>query len=98
MSFGIVSLTERIRPPWLAATLRRLDSWITWGVVGFVIGLALGVNSVSVWLVAIGMGLFIAYLALHGPARRETEGALFASGGVFMITWIVGFVVRGLVL
>ena len=98
MSFGIVSLTERIRPPWLAATIRRLDSWITWGVIGFAIGLALGVNSISVWLVAIGLGLFIAYLALHGPARRETEGALFACGGVFMITWIAGFVVRGLVL
>ena len=68
------------------------------GVVGFAIGLALGVNTISVWLVAIGMGLFVAYLALHGPARRETEGALFAAGGVFMIAWIAGFVVRGLVL
>lgn len=91
-------MTERFGPPWVAATLRRLDSWITWGVVGFVIGLALGVNSVSVWLVAIGMGVFIAYVALHGPARRETEGALFATGGVFMMAWIVGFVARGLLL
>lgn len=92
------TLTDRIRPPWLAATLRRLDSWISWGVVGFVIGLALGVNTLSVWLVAIGMGLFVANLALHGPARRETEGALFASGGVFMVAWIAGFVVRGLLI
>ena len=91
-------MTERFGPPWVAATLRLLDSWITWGVVGFVIGLALGVNSVSVWLVAIGMGVFIAYVALHGPARRETEGALFATGGVFMMAWIVGFVARGLLL
>ena len=98
MSFGTLSLTERIRPPWLAAALRRLDSWITWGVVGFAIGMALGVNDISVWLVAIGMGAFVAYLVLHGPARRETEGALFASGGVFMRAWIAGFVVRGLVL
>jgi len=44
------------------------------------------------------MGVFVAYLALHGPARRQTEGALFASGGVFMMAWIAGFVVRGLVL
>lgn len=91
-------MTERIRPPWLAAALRRLDSWITWAVAGFVIGLALGVNSVSVWLVAIGLGLFIVYLALHGPARRETEGALVASCGVFMVAWIAGFVVHGIVL
>ena len=66
--------------------------------MGFAIGLALGVNTISVWLVAIGLGLFVAYLSLHGPARRETEGALFASGGVFIIAWIAGFVVRGLVL
>ena len=91
-------MTERIRPPWLAVAVRRLDSWITWGVVGFAIGLALGVNAISVWLVAIGLGLFVVYLAIHGPARRETEGSLFASGSVFMVAWIVGFVVRGLAL
>lgn len=91
-------MAERFGHPWVAAALRRLDSWITWGVVGFIIGLALGVNDISVWLVAIGMVLFVAYLALHGPARRETEGGLFACGGVFMIAWIAGFVVRGLLL
>ena len=91
-------MAEQFGPPWVAATLGRLDSWITWGVVGFVIGLALGVNAISVWLVAIGMILFVAYLALHGPARRETEGGLFACGGVFMIAWIAGFVVKGLLL
>ena len=80
------------------AILRRLDSWVTWGVVGFAIGMALGVNTISVWLVAIGLGVFIAYLALHGPARRETEGSLFASGGVFMIAWMLGFIARGLLL
>lgn len=80
------------------AILRRLDSWVTWGVVGFAIGMALGVNTISVWLVAIGLGVFIAYLALHGPARRETEGSLFASGGVFMIAWMIGFIARGLLL
>ena len=78
--------------------LRRLDSWVTWGVVGFAIGMALGVNTISVWLVALGLGVFIAYLALHGPARRETEGSLFACGGVFMVAWMIGFIARGLLL
>ena len=91
-------MTERFRPPWVNATLRRLDSWVTWGVAGLAIGLALGVTTVSVWLVAIGLGVFVAYLALHGPARRETEGGLFACSGVFMIAWIAGFVIRGLLL
>ncbi len=89
-------MLARIQESRISAVLRKLDSWVTWGVVGFIVGLALGVNDLSVWLVAIGLGLFIAYLALHGPAKRETEGSLFAAGGVFMTAWIIGFVVRGL--
>ena len=91
-------MIERIRPTWAEPILQRLDSWISWGVIGVAIGLGLGVNDLAVWLVAIGMGVFILYLALHGPSRRKTEGALFASGSVFMIAWILGFVVKGLVL
>ena len=89
-------MLARIQESRISTVLRKLDSWITWGVVGFIVGLALGVNDLSVWLVAIGLGLFIAYLALHGPAKRETEGSLFAAGGVFMTAWIIGFVARGL--
>ena len=77
--------------------IKKLDSWITWGIIGVVIGASLGVNTASVWLVAIGLGAFLVYLSMHGPAKRETEGSLFASGGVFMMGWIVGFVVNGLV-
>lgn len=77
--------------------IRRLDSWITWGVAGLAIGLGLGVDTVSVVLVAAGLGGFVAYVALHGDAKRETEGALFAAGCVFMMSWLLGFVVRGLV-
>ena len=91
-----MTLLARIQSSRVGAVLKKLDSWITWGVVGFVIGLALGVNDLSVWLVAIGLGLFIAYLALHGPAKRETEGSLFAAGGVFMMAWMAGFILRGL--
>ena len=32
-----------------------------------------------------------------GEARHETEGRLFAAAPVFIVSWIVGFVVRGLV-
>ena len=76
--------------------IRRLDSWITWGVAGVAIGLGLGVNTASVVLVAAGLGGFIVYLAAHGEAKGETEGNLFAAGGVFMMGWLLGFVVRGL--
>ena len=89
-------MLARIQESRVGTVLRKLDSWITWGVIGFIIGLALGVNDLSVWLLAIGLGLFIAYLALHGPARRESEGSLFAAGGVFMMAWMAGFILRGL--
>ena len=73
-------------------------SWICWGLVGFVLGIALGVTTLSVSLIAIGLALFAVFLALHGPARRESEGHLFAGGGMFIIMWLVGFVVRGVAL
>ena len=73
-------------------------SWICWGLVGFILGVALGVTTLSVSLIAIGLALFAVFLALHGPARRESEGHLFAGGGMFVIMWLVGFIVRGVAL
>ena len=77
--------------------LRIVDSPLSWALAGFAIGLGLGVNSASVWLMAIGLGVFVAYVWRHGDARHETEGRLFAAAPVFIVSWIVGFVVRGLV-
>ena len=127
--------------------IRRLDSWVTWGVAGAAIGLGLGVNTLSVVLLVAGLGSFIVYLAIHGEGGavkeatrlldtvrkekeeavagrqheiaaelrdresnlaeklaklrqiwwKEKEGSLFAAGGVFMMSWVLGFVVRGLV-
>ena len=73
-----------------------LDSPLPWAVVGFVIGVALGVTLISAWLVAAGLILFLIYLWRHGPADDSTEGLLFASGPIFMMSWLVGFVVRGI--
>ena len=78
--------------------IRLVDSPLPWAVVGFAIGAALGVTTLSVWLVAIGLGVFLIYLWLHGAARQRTEGWLFASGPVFMMAWLAGFVVRELTL
>ena len=89
-------MLARIQESRVGTVLKKLDSWIVWGVIGFIIGLALGVNDLSVWLLAIGLGLFVVYLALHGPAKRETEGSLFATGGVFMMAWMAGFILKGL--
>lgn len=78
--------------------IKRLDSWIIWGVAGAIVGFALGVNTASVSLLAAGLGGFLVYLGVHGDAKRETEGSLFAAGGVLIMGWMLGFIVRGLVL
>ena len=77
---------------------RFVDTPFSWAVVGFIIGLALGVNNTSVILVAVGLGLFLLYLRLHGPAEESSEGRLFAGGPAFVVGWIAGFVVHGLAL
>ena len=79
------------------AILEYIDNPIPWAIIGFIIGAALGVNFISVALVAVGLGAFVLYLFLHGPARRETEGKLFAACPVFIVAWMVGFVVHNLV-
>ena len=90
---------------WASSRLRIIDSPISWVLAGLAIGFGLGMNWTfewlglewsSVWLVAIGLGVFIAYLAFHGPAKRETEGRLFMAGPAFILSWVVGFAVRGI--
>ena len=77
--------------------LRFVDSPFTWAIAGLAIGFGLGVNTASVWLMAIGLGAFMVYLSLHGPTRRETEGWLLAAGPAFILSWLLGFSVRGLI-
>ena len=76
---------------------RITDSPILWGAVGLVIGAALGVTTLSVWLMAIGLGGHLLYLKLRGPAQHKTEGMLFAGGPAFMMAWVLGFIARGLI-
>ena len=77
---------------------RFADTPFSLAIVGFIIGIALGVNALSVILMAAGLGLFLLYLRLHGPAEESNEGWLFAGGPAFIAGWISGFVVHGLVL
>ena len=65
------------------------------GALFFIVGLALGVTTLSVWLLAAGFGGFVAYLWVRGPARQGREGWLIAFGPTLLVSWIAGFVVRG---
>ena len=75
---------------------RITDSPFLWGAAGLIIGVALGVTTVSAWIMAVGLGGHLLYLRLRGPAQHGSEGMLFASGPAFMMAWLLGFVVRGL--
>ena len=91
-------MLARLQSSQLTGILKRLDNWIIWAVTGIAIGVAFGANLTAVWLVTAGLIAFVAYLHLTGPAKEETEGRRFAAGGVFMIAWIVGFAIKGLLL
>jgi hypothetical protein len=75
--------------------MRFLDTPLSWGLVGFFIGLGLGASPGSVWPLGIGLLVYIYYLRSHGPARPATETKLFATGPLLLITWVFGFVVNG---
>ena len=75
-----------------------INSPFTWAIVGFIIGITLGVTTLSVSLLAIGFGLFLVLLMRNGPARNDSEDMLFASGPALMVLWLLGFIVRGILL
>ena len=79
----------------MLTSTRLLYAVLGWAVIGFAIGLALGVTSISVWLLTLGLVVFIVYLKLNGEADPETEGALLAGGVALMLSWLGGFVVHG---
>ena len=75
---------------------RIIGSPFSWAAAGFFIGLGLGVNAASVWLLAAGLGAFVFHLWYRGPAQPDTEGMLFAAGPAFITSWILGFIVHGI--
>ena len=79
------------------SVIRIVDSPLSWALAGLTIGLVIGVTVVSVWLIAIGLIAFLFYLRFHGPVQRSNEGWLFAAGPTFMMSWILGFVLKGLI-
>ena len=77
--------------------LRIIDSPLPWAIAGVAVGFALGVTTISVWILVAGLIVYLAYLALHREARVSTEGNLVAAGPVLMLAWILGFILKDLV-
>ena len=75
--------------------INLVDSPLIWAIVGLAIGIILGVNNLSMWLITAGLAMFPVYLILHGKAEGKTEGRLFSAGGIFMMSWVIGFIVHG---
>ena len=50
---------------------RITDSPFLWGAAGLIIGVALGVTTISAWIVAIGLGGHLLYLKFRGPAPER---------------------------
>ena len=68
-----------------------------WAAAGFLVGVALGVNNISGWLIAALLLAFLAVVKISGPAREEGEGFLFSGGSALILAWILGFAVKGII-
>ena len=69
-----------------------------WGLFGFIIGAFFGASNLSVVLLTIFLVTFLSFMKLSGPPNEQKEGFLFAGAPILIIAWIIGFMVKSLVL
>ena len=84
-----------IKPSVQQRILNFIDNPLSWGIAGFVIGLALGANLASMWIMFLALVLYLVLLRYHRVANPLTETKLFATGPGFLICWVFGFMVNG---
>ena len=75
--------------------LGLVDWPVSWGVMGFLIGLSLGVSTIGGLLLSLGFGTYATYMILRDLG--EKEGLIFSTGPTLMISWILGFFIRGFI-
>ena len=79
-----------------AFTISGLVDWPgSWGVLGFLIGLSLGVSTIGGLLLSLGFGAYATYMIRRDLGERE--GLIFSSGPTLMMSWILGFLIRGFI-
>lgn len=84
-----------IKPYVKSWILTIIDSPLSWSMIGFVIGLALGANLASMWIMFLALICYLVLLRYHSVANPLTETKLFATGPSFLICWVFGFMVNG---
>jgi len=68
------------------------------GIGSLLIGMFLGVTSLSTWIITIALLSFMIHVSLRGNPRNKTEGWLFATGPIIIVGWIIGFMTKGILL
>lgn len=68
------------------------------GIGSLLIGMFLGVTSLSTWMITIALFSFMIYVSFRGNPRNKTEGWLFATGPIIIAGWIIGFMIKGILL
>ena len=73
-----------------------INSPLIWAVAGLLLGLLLGVTAESLLILTLGLVLHLFYMWRKGMPTQNLEGWLFAAGPLFLGSWIVGFMLRGI--
>jgi len=68
------------------------------GISSLLIGMFLGVTSLSTWIITIALLSFMIYISFRGNPRNKTEGWLLATGPIIIVGWIIGFMIKGILL
>ncbi|MBN19138.1 MAG: hypothetical protein CL758_06685 [Chloroflexi bacterium] len=74
-----------------------LNSPLSWGLLAFPIGFILGVTQLSVWLLTILLAGFIIFVMFQKPATSFNEGKIFAPAGIVIFSWLIGFILKGII-
>ena len=72
---------------------------LAFALIGFIIGIALGVNFVSILLITIMLFLLMMYVRTsdnYGEYNIGNNSVKFISSVTFLLFWIVGFMVNSL--
>ena len=78
------------------ATILKLP--YLWALLGLLLGGVCGASDLSVWLIATSLVVFLLFMKFSGLPKREGEGKLFSGGVLLIVGWILGFIIRGILI